>query len=246
MPTWPATVSAARRLSPVSSTGRSPRRRSSATAAALVGLTVSATTTTPRTWPSQPTRIGVRPAASAASLAARRASSRCIDQSARKRSRPATTAWPSTTPVTPRPWLLAKLSTGASSSPASRAPAAMARAIGCSDASSSEPASRSSLVAVDAVGGHDVDEGHRAGGDGAGLVEHDRVDPPGRLEHLGALDDHAELGAAAGADHDRRRRGQAEGARAGDDQHGDGGGERHRRGPRRRRARTRAWRRRGR
>ena len=36
------------RLSPVSSTGRSPRSRSSATAAALVGLTVSATTNTPR------------------------------------------------------------------------------------------------------------------------------------------------------------------------------------------------------
>ena len=76
----------------------------------------------------------------------------------------------------------------------------------------------------------DVDEGHRAGGDGAGLVEHDGVDPPGGLQHLGALDDHAELGAAAGADEDRGRGGQAEGARAGDDQHGDGGGERHRRG----------------
>ena len=102
----------------------------------------------------------------------------------------------------------------------------MARAIGCSDASSSEPAIRSSVVAVDAVGGHDVDEAHHAGGDGAGLVEHDRVDPPGGLEDLRPLDDHAELRAPAGADHDRRRRGQAEGARAGDDQHGDGGGER--------------------
>ena len=70
---------------------------------------------------------------------------------------------------------------------------------------------------------------HPAGGHGAGLVEHDRVDAAGGLEDLGALDQQAELGAAAGADHQRRRRGQAERARAGDDQHGDGGGERERR-----------------
>ena len=43
------------------------------------------------------------------------------------------------------------------------------------------------LVVVDAVGGDDVDEAHRAGGDRAGLVEHDRVDAAGRLEHLAAL-----------------------------------------------------------
>ena len=55
------------------------------------------------------------------------------------------------------------------------------------------------LVAVDAVGRHDVDERHAAGGDGAGLVEHDGVDPAGRLEDLGALDEDAELGAPAGA-----------------------------------------------
>ena len=52
------------------------------------------------------------------------------------------------------------------------------------------------------------------------------VDPPGRLEDLGALDEDAELRAAAGADQQGGGRGQAEGARAGDDQHGDGGGER--------------------
>ena len=68
MPTAAATVAAARSLSPVSSTGRSPRARSSAIAAALVGLTASATTSTPRAAPSQPTSTGVRPAASASSL----------------------------------------------------------------------------------------------------------------------------------------------------------------------------------
>ena len=54
------------------------------------------------------------------------------------------------------------------------------------------------------------------------------VDPARLLEHLGALDQDAELRAAAGADHERGRRRQAERARAGDDQHGDGGRERGR------------------
>ena len=47
---------------------------------------------TPRTAPSQPTYTGVLPSASAASRAWRRSSSRTSDQSARKRSRPTTTA----------------------------------------------------------------------------------------------------------------------------------------------------------
>ena len=71
-----------------------------------------------------------------------------------------------------------------------------------------------------------VDQRHPPGGDRAGLVEHDGVDAAGGLEHLGAPDQDAELGAAAGADHQRGRRGQAQRARAGDDQHRDGGGER--------------------
>ena len=37
------------------------------------------------------------------------------------------------------------------------------------------------LVAVGAVDGDDVDERHPAGGDGAGLVEHDGVDPGGSI-----------------------------------------------------------------
>ncbi len=41
-----------------------------------------------------------------------------------------------------------------------------------------------------------------------------------RLERLGRADQDAVLGALAGADHDRGRRGQAHGAGAGDDQHG--------------------------
>ena len=83
-------------------------------------------------------------------------------------------------------------------------------------------------------------------GDGAGLVEHDRVDAPGRLEDLRALDEQPELRAAPGADQERGRRRQAQRARAGDDQHGDGRGEGERRALARRRARSRASRRRAR
>ena len=62
----------------------------------------------------------------------------------------------------------------------------------------------------------------------AGLVEHDRVDAPRRLEHLGALDEDAELRAPAGAHEQRGGRGQTERAGAGDDQHRHRGGERGR------------------
>ena len=55
------------------------------------------------------------------------------------------------------------------------------------------------------------------------------VDAARGLEDLRALDQQAELRAAAGADHQRGRRREPERARAGDDQHGDGGGERERR-----------------
>jgi len=49
--------------------------------------------------------------------------------------------------------------------------------------------------------------------------------PSSRFEHLRPFDQQAELGAAAGADHQRGRRCEAERARAGDDQDGYGGGE---------------------
>ena len=92
-----------------------------------------------------------------------------------------------------------------------------------------------------AVGEQHVDERHPPGRHGAGLVQHDRVDAAGRLQHLRAPDEDAELRAAAGADHERGRRRQAERARAGDDQHGDGGRERRLGRRRRCRARSRAW-----
>ena len=76
----------------------------------------------------------------------------------------------------------------------------------------------------------DVDDRHASGGHGARLVERDGVDPAGRLEHLGAGDENAELGAAAGADHEGGRGGESERAGAGDDEHRHGGRERGLRG----------------
>ena len=117
-------------------------------------------------------------------------------------------------------------------------------AIGCSEASSSEPASRRP---VGASSRRPATTSTRLIGPvvtvpvlSSTMVSTWRVDS----EHLGALDQDAELRAAAGADHQRRRRGQPERARAGDDQHGDRGGERASRPSRRRRARSRGWRRR--
>jgi hypothetical protein len=61
IPTDAATARAARSLSPVSSTGRSPRPRSWLIASADVALTAAATTSTARTWPSQPAAMAPCP-----------------------------------------------------------------------------------------------------------------------------------------------------------------------------------------
>ena len=76
--------------------------------------------------------------------------------------------------------------------------------------------------AVVGLGSDHVDQFHAALGDRAGLVQDQGVDPAAVLEDLATLDDDAQLGAPAGAHHDRQRRGEPEGAGAGDDQDGDG------------------------
>ena len=68
---------------------------------------------------------------------------------------------------------------------------------------------------------HHVGQFGRAAGQGAGLVEDDGRHGVRALQRLGALDQDAVLRPQAGADHDRRRRGQPERAGAGDDEHGD-------------------------
>ncbi len=54
------------------------------------------------------------------------------------------------------------------------------------------------------------------------LVEHDRPHRAQPLEGLGIAEQDAGFRAFAGPDHDRRRRGEPEGAGAGNDQHRDG------------------------
>ena len=82
------------------------------------------------------------------------------------------------------------------------------------------------MLAPDSVrrfpsGNRHADQLHLTGGDGAGFVEQDRVDPAGRLQHLGPLDQQAEFRAAAGADQQRKWCGQAQRTGAGDDQDRD-------------------------
>ena len=221
----PATDRAARSLSPVSRIGletelaqeRRPPRRWRASACRRRA-------TSPRTAPSQPTAIAVMPSASALSCSASSRGAELEPRSASSAVRPTTTARPSTTASTPRPARLPNRSTAGSPPSFSRAWAAIASAIGCSLALSAAPAKRSSSRSLAPVRHHPADT-HAAVGDGAGLVEHDRRDPPRLLEHLRPLDQDPELRAAAGPDHERRGSREAECARAGDDQHGDGRGE---------------------
>ena len=81
---------------------------------------------------------------------------------------------------------------------------------------------REHLVFREAGGRHHRDEARLALGERAGLVDDDGVDLLHDLERLGALDQDACLGAAAGGHHDGDRRGEAERTGTGDDQHGDG------------------------
>ena len=68
----------------------------------------------------------------------------------------------------------------------------------------------------------DLDDLRAALGQGAGLVDDQRVDLLHPLERLGVPDQHAVLRALADADHDRHRRGQAQRTGTGDDEHGHG------------------------
>ena len=106
------------------------------------------------------------------------------------------------------------------------AAATMAAASGCSLAALDAGGEPQHLVLVEAWRRHDRDDLRLAFGQRAGLVDDERVDLLHALERLGILDQHAGLRAAADADHDRHRRGEAERAGAGDDQHAHGGDQR--------------------
>ena len=85
------------------------------------------------------------------------------------------------------------------------------------------PRGRSSSASDQSPSGDDRRDLGLALGQRAGLVDDQRVDLLQPLQRLGVLDQHAQPGAAADADHDRHRRGQAQRAGAGDDQHRHGG-----------------------
>ena len=70
--------------------------------------------------------------------------------------------------------------------------------------------------------GNDVRNFRPAFGDGAGLVHDDRIDGMGRFQGFARFDEDAVFSPFASADHDSNRCSQAQGARAGDDQDGDG------------------------
>ena len=106
---------------------------------------------------------------------------------------------------------------------------AIARAIGCSEASSSAPTSRSassgSTPSATATSSSVICPVVTVPVLSSTIVSI----APRRFEDLRALDQQPELRAAAGSDHRRGRGREPERARAGDDQHGDRGNERERR-----------------
>ncbi len=77
------------------------------------------------------------------------------------------------------------------------------------------------MFSVSVAGRPDVAHRQFAGRDGAGLVEHDRVDPVAVLQDVGAVHEQSECRAAAAGDEQRDGRGEPERAGARDDQHGD-------------------------
>ena len=132
---------------------------------------------------------------------------------------PSASRLPSTMPMTPLPAGESKPRTCASSSLRSAAAATIAAASGCSLPRSTLAASRSTCASSKPGAGDDRDDLRLAFGQRAGLVDDQRVDLFHALERFGVLDQHAGLRAAADADHDRHRRGEAQRAGAGDDQH---------------------------
>ena len=222
MPTAEAMACAVAVLSPVSIHTSSPSAFSWAMASAEVGFTVSATATRPARVPSTATYIGVCP------LAARAAASSASGVVSTP-TRSISLAFPTATAsvadeggdavardrveVDGRCQLEAGVAGGSDDGFGDRV---LAADLGGGDQGQE-------LVGVPAVVRDDGCDGRAAVGDGAGLVEDDGGEPVRGLERFAVADEDAELGGAAGADHDGGRGGQAECAGAGDDQDGDGG-----------------------
>src|SRR6266542_1794355 len=216
MPTWRATAAAVRALSPVIITTLRPSRRNAATAAAESSLTVSATPITPAARPSTATRIAVlpspaRPAATGSRLAG------SMPASASSRAVPTRTSRPAMVARTPLPVTESNPVAGAGDDRRGERVLAVDLRRG---------GQRQQLVLGETGGRADIGERRLAGGDRAGLVQHDGVEPMGGFEGFGRADEDARLRALSGTDHNGQRSGQAQGARAGDDEHGDRGDQR--------------------
>ena len=135
-----------------------------------------------------------------------------------KRSAPTSTARPATRAETPKPGTASKLPSTEATGRASRPPR---RWPGRSDARSGSPRPRRAAARRfrETLGGDEVGQLRPPERQRAGLVEGDDLDFLQALQRLAAAEQDAELGGAAGADHDRGRRGKPHGAGAGDDQH---------------------------
>src|SRR3954463_6337712 len=230
MPSRRATACAVVRVSPVSMTTRTPSCPSSLSAADVVGLTGSAIAITAASLRSTARKMAVAPSARSRSASPSR-SAVSIPSSWRNFALPRRPRRPSTTPTAPLPVGESNSDTADIGSPRSRAEATIAAASGCSLACSTLAASRSAPHAAarsqpppprEAGRGRTRHNLGPALRQRACLVDHERVDLLHALERFGVLDQHAGLGAASDADHDRHRRRQPERAGTGNDQNRNG------------------------
>ena len=135
---------------------------------------------------------------------------------------PSATCLPSTVPTTPFPVIERKSRASVSFSPLFSAPPTIAAASGCSLPRSRLAARRRISSLALSRRWHQRRQVRLALGERAGFIHYQGVDLFQHLQGFGVLDQHARHRAAPRANHDRHRRRQAESARTGDDQHGDG------------------------
>ena len=138
----------------------------------------------------------------------------------RRRSRPTRTSDPVDGRDRTRARLGRVLARGRDRTPASQRASSTARAIGCSEPASTAAASASTASASHACARHDLGEAIRPSVIVPVLSNSTRSTALARSIDLAAAHEDAELGRAAGARHDRRGRGEAEGARARDQDDG--------------------------
>ena len=226
MPASAATASAVASLSPVSRIVRRPRRRSAATAPAAEGLTVSATATAPRAWPSHPASTTVRPGP--------------LPRHA-LRGQPGRDIQPAVAEqfFSPNDHLVAVHGAARAQPRQSREAIGLRQrpefgAGGGADRGGHRmlggllhrPGVPEQDIAAGARGLRHAGHRHHARGDRSGLVQHHGVHRAGRLQRLVPLDEDPQLRPPPAGHHQRRRGRQAERARARDDQDGQGGAER--------------------